>query len=88
MYLYKPKEKAQSEPVDFWYLPANSNIENNLNNLALNGSPIKQEQGGGIMVKPESIKPVKRGRPPKQQQDEPSDGKYFQRHVCHTVCLN
>ncbi len=80
MYLYKPKEKAQSDPVDFWYLPAAAEVKVELNNgglaaAATAASPIAHAQQMSLQAQtPPDIKPIKRGRPPKSTPDEISDG--------------
>jgi len=63
MYIYKPKSGEQSEPVDFFYCPAEATQQANLPQL-----------DGLNAVSPADIKPVKRGRAPKTNQDDPSSG--------------
>ena len=65
MYLYKPKSKASSEPVDFWYMP-----------LQQQQQPVPAAAADNLaMLNPQQIKPIKRGRAPKVNQDDPSSGR-------------
>lgn len=64
MYLYRPKGKASSEPVDFWYLPAAAKA------AAVAAAPSAVND----LSRTPDIKPVKRGRAPRAAHDDPSSG--------------
>lgn len=63
MFIHKPKSGESSEPVDFYYLPAQAGMT----------ARTPPALDGVNAINPADIKPVKRGRTP-MKTDDPSSG--------------